>query len=112
MLRACLSVCVSSAYASICNKVHMSMKCGIDDKAVAHFVARQEFGPPRAPSAQNTASDERSQAGKKKREQSLEGKKRKREEKRNSATGGRKELSGLRDDSRLSSRQLADRGAE
>lgn len=35
----------SRAYASICNKVHMSMKCGIDDKVVAQSVARQEFGP-------------------------------------------------------------------
>lgn len=43
--RAHVRVSGSRAYASICNKVHMSMKCGTSDKAVAHSVARQEFGP-------------------------------------------------------------------
>lgn len=48
---------------------------------------------------------------KKKKGGSLGGKKKKKR-KNLGATGGRKELSGFRDDSRLSSRQLADGGAE
>lgn len=83
----------------------MSMKCGTDDKAVTHSVARQEFGPHLLRAHKTRRVTRAHSQGKKTEKGSLGGKK-------NRATGGRKELSGFRDDSRLSSRQLTDGGAE